>query len=163
MAGAVVRTGAVKTTAQTAADHAKANAAAAKKDEGATHTEREKNPGVVRAKNFDLRDPSTGIYIPAGKLTEVPYFSGWMISQIEGGIIELVEGDPEKDRAARQAAHASKVKKAEKDVADAQAAKAAKKAASNSTPPQIPEKNEGEADEDYAKRVEEFKAANNLP
>lgn len=64
----------------------------------ATQTERPSNPGVVRSVNHTLRDPSTGIFLPAGQLTEIPYFSGWLICQIEAGIVELVEGDPDKDK-----------------------------------------------------------------
>jgi len=86
MAGAVVRPGAPK--------------APEKKDPraSATQTERKSNPGVVRAKNHTLRDPSTGIYLRAGELTEVPYFSGWLICQIEAGIVDLESGDPEVDK-----------------------------------------------------------------
>lgn len=85
MAGAVIRPGAPRAPEK-------------KETKAATQAERKRNPGVVRAKNHTLRDPSTGIFLQAGSLTEVPYFSGWLICQIEAGIVDLVEGDPEIDK-----------------------------------------------------------------
>jgi hypothetical protein len=99
MAGAIVRPGTKTTSAKAAEAVKQAQVEKEAETAGATQTERAKNPGVVKSKNFDMRDPSTGIYLPAGKLTEIPYFSGWMISQIDAGIIELIDGNPNNDRA----------------------------------------------------------------
>jgi hypothetical protein len=156
MAGAIVRPGGAKTTGENASTAAKANAAMkeqANKNEAATPTERASNPGTVRSKNFELRDPSTGIFFPAGKLTEVPYFSGWLISQIEADIIELVSGDPEKDRAARADAHANKLK-AEIEAAGGGADEISLEEDTGVDKDGNPVKRKDESDEDFAKRVE---------
>jgi hypothetical protein len=159
MAGAITRPGAVKTTAQRAAEHAAANAKAAKETDpkAATQTERASNPGKVRSKNYELRDPSTGIFFKPGEDTSVPYFSGWLISQLEAGIIELVEGDPEIDRASRAEAHKS-VLKAEAlanggggDEINPGNEDTGVDAEGN------PVQRKDESDEDFAKRVEEHK------
>ena len=147
------------TTSANAAAAAKANAAKKVEDEskGATFVELKKNPAMLRSLKFNLRDPESGVHLPAGDAVDVPHVGTWLRCQIEAGLVEVVSGDEdapsEKDNRPLPGSHGAHLA--------AQKAKAAAAATTELENDEFvpPEKLADETDEAYSARVEELRAA----
>jgi hypothetical protein len=90
-----------KTIADTAAAVAQENAkkrkeeAAAREAEKAQLNPRPNAPLTVMSRKYRLRDPDTGVLLMPGKPVRLPYAGGWMKTQIEADLVEVVDGSVE--------------------------------------------------------------------
>ena len=129
-----------KTTASNAAAAAEENRkkqedeAKKRKSEKAKLKPRKESPLTVRSRKYNLRDPDTGKHLPAGEMVTLPFAGGWLRSQVEADLIEVIDGD------------------INAPVEDADPP------ASETNPPEAPKQEAGESDEAFKKRMDEFEA-----